>query len=159
MPKSKVPTKAAIEARATTASDDVFAGRSFWQSSSDTQISPKGDQRYRVTYSEKFYVVQLIGTWLHVSESAERTVRYRNRLRWVRFENKEYELRNSNRFKQFLSRFIQGGCYAYVGGKEIHTEKELGKVESYPFIYIASSESLRIFNELRANKSQQRTSP
>jgi len=147
--KPKKPTRAAVEARPTTISEDIFAGRSFWQWSSDEQQLPQGDNRHRVTHSTKFYVVQLIGYWVNVSESAERSVHYRNRLKWVRFENREYELRSADRFKAFLSRFIEGGCYAYIGGKEVHTLKELDRVEAYPFIYIASSESLRIFNELR----------
>lgn len=151
--KRKAPTRAAIEARATIDTEDQLAGRSFWQHSSDTQEPPKGDNRYRVTHSAKFYVVQLIGTWVHVSESAERTVSYRNRLRWVRFENREYQLRGADKFKAFVGRFIQGGCYAYIGGKEVHTERELNKLQSEQFIYLASSEALKIFNDLRRKKT------
>lgn len=93
-----------VDARPTIQSDDVRGGRSFWQYTSDTQLPPKGDNRERVTHSAKFYVIQLIGSWVNVSESAERTVRYRNRLRWVRFENREYELRKSELFNPFLRR-------------------------------------------------------
>jgi hypothetical protein len=153
---AKKPTKAACEARPTVISDDVFAGRSFWQVSSDVQEMPKGDQRYRVTHSAKFYVVHLMGTWLAVSESAERTVQYRNRLRWVRFENRDYQLRKAASFKAFMGRFIQGGCYAYVGGKHVDTEKELNLLIPQDFIYIAPSESMRIFNELRKRKMEER---
>ncbi len=110
MRKPRKPTRAEIESKPTKASDDIFAGRSFWQRSSDTQERPQGDSRYRVTHSVKFYVVQLMGSWVNVSESAERTVRYRNNARWVRFENKEYELRKAERFKPLLTRFIQGGA-------------------------------------------------
>ena len=144
----KSPTKAAIEARPTVVTDDVFAGRSFWQSSSESQEPPQGDNRYRVNRSAKFYVVQLIGTWVHISESAERTVRSRNGLRWVTFESKEYQLKRAEQFKPFIARFVQGGCYARVGGKEVETEKEVNKLAAHPFIYIASSEALRIFNEM-----------
>jgi len=151
--KSRGPTRAAVEARATMNSDDIFAGRSFWQYSSDTQELPEGDNRYRVTHSEKFYIVQLMGSWVHISESAERTVRYRNRLKWVTFEKKEYELRKAERFKPFVARFIQGGCYAHVGGKTVYTEKELNRLAAHPFIYIASSEALKIFNDLRQQKA------
>jgi hypothetical protein len=146
--KSKKPTKAAIEARPTIVSGDVFAGRTVWQTTSEEQMLPVGDNRYRVTQSERFYVVQLIGTWVNVRESAERSVRHRNRLRWVTFESKEYELKKAEQFMPFVGRFIQFGCYAYVGGKEIHTEKALKKLIEQPFIYIASSESLEIFNDL-----------
>jgi hypothetical protein len=147
--KPKRPSKAAIEARPTLISDDIFAGRSFWQYTSDIQKLPEGDNRCRVTHSEKFYVVQLMGSWVHVSESAERSIEYRNRLKWVRFENKKYELRNANKFKSFVGRFVQGGCYAYVGGKEVHSEKAINRLIEQPFIYISSSEALRIFNDLR----------
>lgn len=144
----------AVQGRPTIVSDDVRGGRSFWQYTSDTQQPPKGDNRERVTHSAKFYVVQLIGTWVNVSESAERTVHYRNRLRWVRFENREYELRKSELFKPFLRKFLQGGCYAYVGGKDISSEREVEALRSEQFIYIASSEALKIFNELQRSRGQ-----
>jgi hypothetical protein len=147
--RRKKPSRAAVEARATVISDDIFAGRSVRQASSNTQKIPEGDGRYRTTYSAKFYVVQLMGVWVNVSESAERTVHYRNRAKWVRFENKHYELKREENFKSFVGHFIQGGCYAYVGGKEVYTVKELNNIEEWPFIYISSSESLRIFNEMR----------
>ena len=150
--RRKVP--GAVEARPTLVSDDVSGGRSFWQYTSETQQPPKGDNRQRVTHSAKFYVVQLIGTWVNVSESAERTIHYRNRLRWVRFENREYQLRKSEHFKPFLRRFIQGGCYAYVGGKDLFSEHETENLQSEQFIYIASSEALKIFNELRRARGQ-----
>ena len=84
--------------------------------------------------------------------SAERTVRSRNNLRWVTFENKEYELRKAATLKPFLARFVQGGCYAYVGGKLVERERELGSIDPHPFIYIASTAALRTFNEMRKNK-------
>jgi hypothetical protein len=143
-----------VQARPTIVSEDVRGGRSFWQYTSDVQRPPKGDSRERVTHSAKFYVVQLIGTWVNVSESAERTVHYRNRSRWVRFENREYELRKSELLKPFLRRFIQGGCYAYVGGKDIHTEREVEALRSEQFIYIASSEALRIFKDLERSRKK-----
>lgn len=150
--KGRTVTRAAVETRATVVSDDIFGGRSIVQTTSEKQQLPTGDNRYRITHSEKFYIVQLMGSWVHVSESAERTVRYRNHLKWVRFENKEYQLRKAVSFKQFVSQFIQGGCYAYVGSKEVHTIKTLGKLEPQPFIYIAASEALKKFNDLRANR-------
>ena len=102
----KKPTKAAREAKATIVSDDVFAGRSFSQLSSDVQQLPDGDNRYRVTKSAKFYIVQLMGSWVHVSESAERSIRYRNGLKWVTFEKREYQLRKSIKLKRLVGRFI-----------------------------------------------------
>lgn len=151
--KSKKPTKAAINARATVISEDIFAGRTFVQPSSDIQELPKGDNRYRVSHSVKFYIVQLMGTWLHVSESAQRSVKYNNRLKWVRFENRDYELRSKNDFKAFIGRFIQGGCYAYIGSKAVYTQKELNKIEHQDFIYLSSSSALLIFNKLREAQS------
>lgn len=152
MPSSKKnlrQLRAAKETRATVQSDDVFGGRSFGQSSSDVQKKPEGDSRYRVNASAKFYVVQLIGSWVHISESAQRTIHYQNRLKYVRFENKQHQLRKATEFKGFVSRFINGGCYAYIGSKQVNTLGELGKVEAFPFIYIASSEALRKFNETK----------
>lgn len=128
MNKSRKPTRTEVEAKPTKVSDDIFCGRSFWQHSSDTQELPQGDNRYRVTHSVKFYVVQLIGTWVHVSESAERSVKYRANARWVRFENKEYELRKADRFKSILTRFLQGGCYAYIGSKQVNAVNELNLI-------------------------------
>jgi hypothetical protein len=154
--KTKKPTRAAVEARPSVISDDIFAGRKVRQMVSGEQALPVDDNRHRVTYSERFYVVQLMGTWVNVVESAERSVRYRNRLRWVTFENKEFELKRAEQFIPFVGRFIQFGCYAYIGGKEIHAEKALKKLVSQPFIYIASSESLSIFNDLKKQAQSSR---
>lgn len=150
--KTKPPSRAAIAARATVATDDQFAGRSVRQMWSEQQRAPLGDKRYRVELSTRFYVVQLIGTWVNVVESAERVVKSRNNLRWVTFETKEYELRKADAFKPFLARFLQGGCYAYVGGKQIDTEKEIRSIDPHPFIYISSTAALKIFNEMRQNR-------
>lgn len=95
-----------------------------------------------------------MGSWVHVSESAERSVQYRNRLKWVRFENREYELKNAERFKPLVGRLIQGGCYAYVGSKTVYTVRELNKLIEQPFIYISSSEALKIFNDLRQRNTK-----
>lgn len=146
----KKPTKAAREAKATVVSDDVFAGRSFSQLSSDVQQLPEGDNRCRVTKSAKFYIVQLMGSWVHVSESAERSIRYRNGLKWVTFEKREYQLRKSIELKRLVGRFIQGGCYAHVGGKTVYSVKELNQLVDQEFIYLSSSAALKIFNELQA---------
>lgn len=147
--KTRPPSRAELAARPTIAIDDQFAGRSVRQGATDHQQHPQGDNRYRVEHSTKFYVVQLIGTWVNIVESAERTVRSRNNLRWVTFETKEYELRKADTFKPFLSRFIQGGCYAYVGGKHIESEKEMWGVEAHPFIYISSTVAMKVFNGMR----------
>lgn len=147
---TKQPTRAARDARATIVSDDIFAGRSFSQTSSDTQQLPRGDNRYRVTKSAKFYVLQLMGSWVHVSESAERSIRYRNGLKWVTFEKREYQLRKAADLKRFVGRFIQGGCYAHVGGKTVYSIKELNRLVDQEFIYISSSAALKVFNELQA---------
>jgi hypothetical protein len=153
---TQTPTKAAVEARPTSESNDVFAGRAVRQRLSDEQHMPTGDNRHRVNHSDKFYVVQLIGSWVNVVESAERVVKYRNRLRWVTFENKEYELRRQAQLKPFVGRFLQFGCYAYVGGRDVYTEKELKKLVEKPFIYIASAEALRIFNDLMKKTKENR---
>jgi len=84
-------------------------------------------------------------------------VRSRNNLRWVTFETNEYELRKSDTFNPFLSRFIQGGCYAYVGGKYIEIEKEMKGVDSHPFIYISSTAALKIFNDMRVKRTAARS--
>ena len=151
--KARLPSRAELAARPTVAVDDQFAGRSVRQGASDLQQQPQGDNRYRVEHSIKFYVVQLIGTWVNIVESAERTVRARNNLRWVTFENKEYELRKADTLKPFLARFVQGGCYAYVGGKHIDTEREVGSITAHPYIYISSTAALKIFNEMRLSRA------
>ena len=151
--KTRPPTRAALAARATLASNDQFADRIVRQRASDHQQEPQGDNRYRVEHSTRFYVVQLIGTWVNVVESAERTVRSRNNLRWVTFENKEYELRKADTLKPFLTRFVQGGCYAYVGGKHIDTERELGSISVHPYIYISSTAALKIFDDMRLSRA------
>ena len=81
-----------------------------------------------------------------------RQAKSRNNLRWVTFERKEYELRKADAFKPFLARFLQGGCYAYVGGKQIDTEKEIRSIEPHPFIYISSTAALKIFNDMRQGR-------
>lgn len=146
------PSRGELSARPTISSDDQFADRHIQQRYSETQQEPQGDNRQRVEYSTKFYVVQLIGTWVNVVESAERVIRSRNGLRWVTFETKEYELRRANDFKPFLSRFLQLGCYAYIGGKHIEREKELRSIIEHRFIYISSTEALKIFNRMRQSK-------
>lgn len=150
--RRKGPSRSTIEARPTVVPQDPIIDRFFWQYSSDTQRLPEGDNRYRVHHSAKFYVVQLIGAWLNVSEFAERKVTYRNRLRWVCFEKRDFELRKADRFKPFLTHFIQGGCYAYVGGKQVSTVRELNKMQEAEFIYIASAEALRVFNQVRHDR-------
>lgn len=117
---------------------------------------PTGDKRHLISNSDQFYVVQLMGSWVNVVESAERVIKYRNRHRWVTFERKEYELKKSVQFKPFVGRFIQFGCYAYIGGKEVHTEKELKRLVEQPFIYIASAEALRVFNSLMKKTQEKR---
>lgn len=147
------PTRGDLAARPTVKSDDQFAERSVRQRSSDTQHAPEGDNRYRVTPSAKFYVVQLMGAWVNVVESAERSVRSRNGLRWVTFEKREYQLRKADTFKPFVGRFLQLGCYAYVGGKQVDDEKAMREIESFRFIYIASTGALAKFNALRIKNS------
>lgn len=148
--ESKKSSKYGIgKIRPTLESEDIYADRSVWHMESGSQELPKGDNRHRKSFSVKFYLVQLIGEWVHVSESAERTVRSRSGLRWVTFENREYELKKAENFKEFVGRFIKGGCYARIGGKKVRNIKELNFIESQPFIYIASSESLRVFKEMQ----------
>lgn len=147
--KTRSPSRAELAAGPTISSDDQFADRIVRQGWSDSQQHPRGDNRHRVEYSARFYVVQLIGTWANGVESAERTVRSRNNLRWITFETKEYELRKADTFKPFVARFLQGGCYAYLGGKLIDHERDMKAIESHPFIYISSTAALKIYNEMR----------
>ena len=153
MPRAtRPPSRAELAARPTILSTDQFADRAVRQNLSDSQLHPEGDNRHRVERSAKFYVVQLIGTWINIVESAERVVRSRNNLRWVTFEANEYELRKADAFKPFVARFIQGGCYAYVGGKHIQREKDLAPLISFPFIYISSTAALQLFNNMRQTR-------
>lgn len=154
--KSPSPSRAERAARPTVASDDQFAGRTVKQGWADDQQRPQGDNRYRVEHSAKFYVVQLIGTWVNVVESAERVVRSRNNLRWVTFEAKEYELKKADAFKPFIARFLQGGCYAYIGGKHVAHEREMKGIEAHRFIYISSTAAMRVYNDMRKARMAQR---
>lgn len=151
--KTKSPFKNSLAARPTALTDDQFADRTVRQSSSDKQLHPQGDKRHRVEYSTKFYVVQLIGSWVNIAESAERTVKSRNAIRWVTFEKKEYHLQRAEKLKSFIGQFLQGGCYAYIGGKYIEREKQMRDIEPYPFIYITSTSALRVFTEMRRARS------
>jgi hypothetical protein len=151
--KTKSPFKTSLAARPTALTDDQFADRTVRQCASEEQLHPQGDKRHRVEYSTKFYVVQLIGSWVNIVESAERTVRSRNAVRWVTFEKKEYQLQRAEKFKSFVSQFLQGGCYAYIGGIHIEREKHMRNIEPYPFIYITSTSALRTFTEMRRARS------
>ncbi len=149
--KASKPTRAAVAARPNAASDDLAAGRSIQHaySPNNIQIAPKDDNRYRVTPSAKFYIVQLMGIWLHIDESAERTIRHGSGLRKVRFENKDYELRRAADFQPFVRRFLQFGCYAHIGGKTVNSEKEMKKILPQNFIYVASSKAWEVFETMR----------
>ena len=148
--KTSKPTRAAMAARPNVVSDDLAAGRAIRHApSSKSQILPKDDNRHRVSPSAKFYIVQLMGIWLHIDESAERTIRHGTGLRKVRFENKDYELRRATEFQPFVRRFLQFGCYAYIGGVTINSEKEMKKILPQNFIYVASSKAWDIFETMR----------
>ena len=147
--KTRQPSRGELAARPTISSDDQFADRAVRQGASENQQDPKGDNRHRVEYSAKFYVVQLIGTWVNIVESAERTVRSRTGLRWVTFETRDYELKKADAFRPFVARFLQLGCYAYVGGKLVDNEREMKSITPHRFIYISSTAALEVFNQMR----------
>jgi hypothetical protein len=148
--KAKNPTRSAIASRPSVISEELDAGRSIRHAPSlNNQIIPKDDNRYRVSPSAKFYIVQLMGTWLHIDESAERTIKHGSGLRRVRFENKDYELRRATDFQPFVRRFLQFGCYAHIGGITIYSEKEMKKILPQNFIYVASSKAWEIFETMR----------
>lgn len=151
--KPKSPFQGSLAARPTALTDDQFANRTVRQGASDKQLHPQGDNRYRVEYSAKFYVVQLIGSWVNIVESAERTVKSRNGSRWITFEKKDYQLQRSENFKAFVGQFLQGGCYAYVGGKYIEREKHMRDIAPHPFIYITSTSALKAFTDMRRARS------
>lgn len=153
---TRQPSRGELAARPTISSDDQFADRTVRQSLSETQQEPKSDNRHRVEHSAKFYVVQLIGTWVNISESAERSVRSRNGLRWITFETKEYELKKADAFKPFISRFLQLGCYAYVGGKQVDNERDMRSITPHRFIYISSTAALDVFNQMRQTRLSQK---
>jgi hypothetical protein len=149
---TRQPSRGELAARPTISSDDQFAHRTVRQGVSENQQDPKGDNRHRVEYSAKFYVVQLIGTWVNIVESAERTVRSRNGLRWVTFETKEYELKKADAFRPFVARFLQLGCYAYVGGKFVDNERDMKSITPHRFIYISSTGALKVFDQMRGTR-------
>ena len=151
--KTKSPTRSAVASRPNIISEELDGGRSIRQATrSDDQIMPEDDNRYRVSPSASFYIVQLMGAWLHIDESAERTIRHGSGLRKVRFENKEYELRRATAFQPFVRRFLQFGCWANIGGVEIYSEKEMKKILAQNFIYVASSKAWEVFETMRKEK-------
>jgi hypothetical protein len=143
-------TRAAVASRPNVISEDLAAGRSIRHApQSNSQKLPENDNRHRVSPSANFYIVQLMGIWLHIDESAERTIKHGSGLRKVRVENKDYELRRASDFQPFVRRFLQFGCYAYVGGKTVNSEKEMKKILPQNFIYVASSKAWDVFENLR----------
>jgi len=150
---AKSPFKGSLAARPTAATEDHFADRTVRQGASDSQTPPQGDNRHRVEYSTKFYVVQLIGSWVNIVESAERTVKTRNAIRWVTFEKKDYQLQKAQNFKAFIDQFLQGGCYAYIGGVHVERARQMRNIEPHPFIYITSTAALKTFTEMRRARS------
>jgi hypothetical protein len=143
-------TRAAVASRPNVISEDLAAGRSIRHApQSNSQKLPENDNRHRISPSAKFYIVQLMGIWLHIDESAERTIKHGSGLRKVRFENKDYELRRAADFQPFVRRFLQFGCYAHVGGKTVNSEKEMKKILPQNFIYVASSKAWGVFENMR----------
>jgi len=112
------------------------------------QELPRGDGRYRINSSAKFYVAQLVcgtkGCTLDVSESAERVRHREHGQTQVEFEKQPYRLRRAENLIEFVQRFLRGGCAVYVGGKLIEQGEELAPV---PFIYVATKESFRNLRE------------
>jgi hypothetical protein len=124
--------------------DDPQAGRTVWFRSSDGQLKPEGDNRYRVNASAKFYVVQLVGHFVNLSEYGERVIHRANRQSYVTFEGKRHQLRRSGLLKDTLKQFVEAGIPVYIGGLTVDS-KNLHKVEPWPFIYIAPKAAWAIF--------------
>ena len=117
---------------------DMMGGQSIWSrgSTEGKQLIPEGDNRYRQNFSEKFYVVQLVGTWVNVSEYAERVLHRKNRQSYVVFEGANHQLRPSRLLKPTLKQYTDVKCEIHNGGNDI-TNRNLDRLEPYPFIYIA----------------------
>jgi hypothetical protein len=149
------PTRLAVASRPSVVSAELDADRQIRHApTSDVQKLPENDNRYRVNPSAKFYIVQLMGEWLHIDEMAERTIRHGSGLRLVRFENQDFELRRAVDFLPFIRRFIQFGCYAHIGGKTIYSEKGMKGIVPDNFIYVASPAAWKIFERMRIRNNK-----
>jgi hypothetical protein len=134
--------------------NDMMAGRTVWQNGSPEgePIKPEGDNRHRVQDSLKFYVIQLVGTWVNVSEYGERVLQRQNRQSYVVFENARHQVRPENQFKAILKQFVDVDCPIHIGSLDV-TKDNLGEIEPFPFIYIAPKISYAAFRAYYVDKN------
>ena len=137
----------------------ISGGRQVRQlgSARDTQEDPRTDNRYRVNDSVRFYVVQLCGTWVNVTETAQRVLKRRNRQSYVTFEGSEYQLRPATQFRDVLKSYTKYGADVHLLGLEV-TNKNLDAVVPWPFIWIVSKPAKMIFQAYHIDKDMERFS-
>ena len=132
---------------------DASAGRSVLFRGGEKQVIPEKDNRYRVQDSVRFYVVQLGGTWVNVSEYGERVLHRANRQSYVTFERNKYQLRREADLKPLLAQYVESGAQVYVGGLTV-TAKTLEEIEPWPFIYIAPKAARDIYKDFVSKRQR-----
>lgn len=132
--------------------DDLHAGRTVLHYGGDgTQTPPRTDNRHRVNDAVLFYVVQLCGSFVNVSESAQRVLLRANRTSFVTFEREKHQLRPATKFKAVIEQFTRYKCPVYMAGLDL-TAKTLQTIEPWPFIYIAPKIAWQAFQTLYVEK-------
>jgi hypothetical protein len=137
----------------------LSGGRQVQQlgSATDGQEAPRTDNRYRVNDSVRFYVVQLCGTWVNVTETAQRVLKRKNRQSYVTFEGAEYQLRPATQFRDVLRTYTKHGADVHLLGMEV-TNKNLDEVDPWPFIWIEPKVAKQVFQAYHIDKDMERFS-
>jgi hypothetical protein len=135
----------------------ISGGRTVWQhgSAGDGQEAPRTDNRYRVNDAVRFYVVQLCGTWVNVTETAQRVLKRKNRQSYVTFEGVEYQLKPATQFRDVLKTYTKHEATVHLLGMDV-TNGNLKDVESWPFIWIVSKPARLIFQAYHIDKDMKR---
>ena len=137
--------------------NDIFGGRNVrgYGSASEGQEAPRADNRYRVNDSVRFYVVQLCGTWVNVTETAQRVLKRKNRQSYVTFEGAEYQLRPASQFLDVLKSYTKYGADVHLLGLEV-THNNVDAVVPWPFIWIVPKAAKLIFQAYHIDKDMER---
>ncbi len=134
--------------------DDLHGGRTVIHYGGDgTQPPPRSDNRHRVNDAVLFYVVQVCGSFVNVSESAQRVLLRANRTSFVTFECEKHQLRPATQFKAVIEQYTRHKCPVYMADLYL-TAKTLQTIEPWPFIYIAPKIARQAFQALYVEKDE-----
>ncbi|OQW80562.1 MAG: hypothetical protein BVN32_01595 [Proteobacteria bacterium ST_bin14] len=133
---------------------DLHGGRAVIHYGGDgTQTPPRSDNRQRVNDAVLFYVVQVCGSFVNVSESAQRVLFRVNRTSYVTFEREKHQLRPATQFKATIQQYTRHDCPVYMAGFDL-TAKRLQTIEPWPFIYIVPTIAWQAFQALYVEKNE-----